>query len=371
MQLDPIFLLAGCEARRAALSERAREALARADFDGLARELAARRLLPLIGTRAVEAAPDLAPRSFREAVAEAVAGARARALAVEAGTRTVTAALGDAGIAALPLKGPLLAEEAHGDVGLRETADVDVLVDPGRIEDAVRVLEAAGFERAPGEPAWHGLPDLHFGLAHPRLPSVDVHWRVHWYENDFSRDMLRRAAPGPDGLLRAQPDDLAAALLLFYARDGFHGVRLAADIAAWWDRNGAGVGHGFLESHARRHPRLAPALTAAAAAAERVTGTPAVAWLGEAAATGRRVGVATRLADWTQSGDRDQLAANVSLVDGLLGPRGSLGAFARRQLFAQPGGRPAGHAAKMCARYALALWRVRGGREWAPAPGAG
>jgi hypothetical protein len=282
----------------------------------------------------------------------------------------VAGALADAGIAALPLKGPLLAAEAHGDAGLRDTADVDVLVDRDRLDRAVRVLNAAGFARAPGEPAWYGLPDLHHGLAHPRLPNVDVHWRVHWYESAFSRDMLRRAAPGADGLLRAQPEDLAAALLLFYARDGFHGVRLAADIAAWWDRRGAGLGDRFLERHARAYPRLAPALTAAAGAAERVTGVRARAWLGDAAVAGRRVALATRLADWTQRGDRDQLAANVSLVGGLLGPRGSLGEFARRELYSRAPPRPTAHVVKMCARYAVALWRVRGGREWAPAPSA-
>jgi hypothetical protein len=55
-------------------------------------------------------------------------------------------------------------------------------------------------------------------------------------------------------------------------------------------------------------------------------------------------------------------------VGGLLGPRGSLGEFARRELFQPPSRHPAPHVAKMCARYAVALWRVRGGREWAPAP---
>jgi hypothetical protein len=85
-------------------------------------------------------------------------------------------------------------------------------------------------------------------------------------------------------------------------------------------------------------------------------------------APGRRIALATRLADWTQHGDRDQLAANVSLVGGLLGPSGSLGEFARRELYARAPRRPAAHVTKMCARYAVALWRVRGGREWAPAP---
>jgi hypothetical protein len=122
----------------------------------------------------------------------------------------------------------------------------------------------------------------------------------------------------------------------------------------------------FLEGHARRYPALAPALTAAAVAIERATGTPARQWLGEAAAGGQGVALSIRLSDWTQAGDRDQLAANISLVGGLLGPPGSVHTFARRELASETG-TSLPHAAKMTARYARALWRVRGGRFWVEA----
>jgi hypothetical protein len=368
--LELVYLLAGTDARRRRLAARAREVLAGADFDLLARELAARRLLPLIGTRALEAAGDLAPEAFRAAVAQARAAARANALAVERATAHVVGSLAGEGIAALPLKGPLLAAEAHGDVGLRETADADVLVEPGALDRAVRVLVAGGFHEPEEVRGGDGLPELHFSLKHPSMPRVELHWRVHWYERSFSRDMLSRATPGPDGTLRAAPADLAASLLLFYARDGFHGVRLAADLAAWWDRHRDELPSAFLEDHPRRYPELGAVLTAAALAAERLTGTPATAWLGGELRPGRRVAVATRLADWTQHGDRDQLRANITLVDGLLGPRGTGRAFVRRELL-PPGVGPvrrAVHAAKVCARFCLALWRVRGARSWASQP---
>ena len=82
---------------------------------------------------------------------------------------------------------------------------------------------------------------------------------------------------------------------------------------------------------------------------------------------GRRVELAERLADWTQEGDRDQALANISLVDGLLGPSGSGRAFMRRELVPRSGS-PASHAAKVITRYVIALWRVRGGRSWSTAP---
>ena len=363
----PIFLLAGCAARRAELRDRARSALAHADHDRLARELAGRRLLPLVGTRALEAGGDLCPPSFHGHVRRAVTAARARGIAVEAELRRTAALLAEHGIRALALKGPLLAAEAHGDYGLRETDDVDVLVPHSRLHEAADLLAAGGYTRAAEPIRSNGLPDLHLALRHRDRPAIELHWRVHWYEEAFSADMLARAEPGPDGLLRARPDDLAAALLLFYARDGLYGVRLAADIAAWWDRHGHALPPGFLEGHARSYPALTPALTAAAQATERLTGVPASDWLGSAAARGRRIELATRLADWTQTGDRDQLAANISLADGLLGPRGSAGAFARRQLKPRAGALLP-HAAKTLARYAIALWSVRSGRWWAPLP---
>jgi hypothetical protein len=365
-----VLLLAGGAARRSQLHARTRALLARADLDRLARDLADRRLLPLIGSRVLEAGDDLLPDSFRHAVRSAVAAARAQNLAVEWATRQIAGWLAADGIRALALKGPLLAEEAHGDLGLRHTADVDLLVAPADLDAAARTLVAHGFSEPTDVRRANGLPDLHLVLDHSGLPEVELHWRVHWDEQAFSADMLARAAPGPDGLLRAAPADLAASLLLFYARDGFHGLRVAADLAAWWDRHGHELPATFLEGHAERYPEIAPALSAAARVAERFVGVPATAWLGRRAVDGRRVALATRLADWAQHGEKDQLWANISLVGGLLGPRRSAPDFVRRELLSYGEGPAARatHLARRCARYALALWSVRGDRAWAPLP---
>ena len=281
--------------------------------------------------------------------------------------------LGEAGIAALPLKGPLLAEEVFGDFGLRETSDVDLLVAGEHLDAAVLILQEMGFEPPPEPARGDGLPDLHYRLAHDSLPTVELHWRVAWYETAFGRDMLGRSAPGANGLLRPDPRDLAASLLLFYARDGFHGVRYAADVAAWSDRRSPALEGAFLEGHLDRYPALGAALTAAARAAEVVAGAPAPAWLGARAASGRRVALATRFADWAQQGDPDQLSANISLVGGLLGPPGSVWSFARRELlpYELRAGSKLAHAVKRCGRYGLALWRVRGDRTWTGVPAAG
>ena len=354
----PVLLLAGCAERRSQLAELAREALSRADFPRLTAELYARGLLPLIGSRALELAPDICPPSFDAAVKSARAAARARGLALEAEITRLVARLGEAGISALPLKGPLLAADVHGDVGLRETRDVDLLVPRARLYHAGRLLRADGYGPPLDPLRRNGLPDLHLRLSHDSRPRVELHWRVHWYEDRFSEEMLAGARPSSDGLLRAQPSDLAASLLLFYARDGFHGLRLAIDLATWWDRHGDVLSGGFLEGHARRHPDLVPALTAAVVTTQRLTGAPALDWLGSAAIRDRRITLAARLCDWAQVDDRDQRAANVSLVDALLAPPGSLPEFARRELIPRSGA-ALPHMAKMLGRYAVALWRSR------------
>lgn len=300
-------------------------------------------------------------------MAAAQTAARARGLALETETRRVVSRFAERRIRALPLKGPLLAQAAHGDIGLRESGDVDLLIPHWRLDDAVRVLEADGFGRPADPLRRNGLPDLHLAVHHRNRPSVELHWRVHWYEERFSEEMLARARPAHDGLLAADRDDLAVAMLLFYARDGFHGVRFAADIAAWWDRSSQALPPRFLEPVPARYPEIAPALTAAATVVEQLTGVPARAWLGGAICTGHRVALAARLGGWSQAGDRDQLAANVSLADGLLAPMGAIPAFARREL-APRAGATTPHALKMLARYGAALWRLRRGRRWEPLP---
>ena len=363
--LEVISLLVGTAARRDQTRDRALRLLLDADAERLADELARRRLLPLLGTRALETLGSAAPAELRGRVHAAVTVARARGLAIEAETCRLVALLGDGGILAVPLKGPLLADAAHGDLGLRETDDVDLLVPAGDLSRAVRLLVAEGYDEPDDPIRLNGLPDLHFALGRGRGPSAELHWRVHWYEEAFSRDMLARAAPGADGLPRLHPHDLAASLLLFYARDGFHGVRLAADVAALWERNPEALPPGCLGRYATAYPELAPALGAACRVTERLTGAPATGWLGGGTSPSRRSAAAARLASWTQAGDRDQLAANISLVDGLLSPRGRIPEFIRRELVPREGP-PVAHAGKMLARYAAALWAVRGDREWAP-----
>jgi hypothetical protein len=358
-----LLLCASCARTRAAAAARAAALAEAVDWDELLRLLARHRMVPLAGARLRELLPDGPPDDVAAAAARVLEGARGRALHNELATLRVATALERAGIATLPLKGALMAHRLYGDAALRESADVDLLVAAANLGRAAGELRELGYAAPP-----HAVRSpLHLRLVHPGdLPDVELHWRVHWYEERFSAEMLDGSRPdGPTR--RARRDHELAALLLFWARDGFAGLRLAADVAQWWDHYGDELPGGALAALADRHPALRRALVAAARNAERLVGVPAAGQLGAAAPAWRgRPPAGVRVGDWRLAGDDDQVRANAALSDVLLAAPGARLQAARRRLV-RDGAGPL-HAARVTARWAIALWAVRGGREWAPPP---
>ena len=265
--------------------------------------------------------------------------------------------LADAGVRSTALKGPLLGEAIYGDPGRRPSSDIDLLVSPEQLQTAVEVVRGLGY----GAPTDHvydcGLPLLHFVLVHERgeLPPVELHWRVHWYERSFARERLLPPAVDPLGDWRPAPADELAALLLFYARDGFVGLRLASDLSAWWDVYGAELPPGALDELLRAYPAFARVIPVAVEVAERMVGLPATQLVGDMPKLGLRERMAVRLANPNPRSSSSQLYADMGLIDGLLMPRGDFGAFVRRQVLPPPDvlDQQAQHAARRRARSSL------------------
>ncbi len=360
-ELELTLLLAQTGAAREANADRIAHLVGRADFTRLAQHLAQRRLLPLLGTRLQSLiGPAQLPDEFVTQVELSRARARAAGMAMQAHTQSALAALAAEGLRALELKGAGLAERAHGDVGLRSSGDIDVLVDRSDLFAAVDVLKTMGYGE-PGDPIDRdGLPHLHFGVRHATRPVVEVHWRVHWYEDAFSGDLLGRATPRPDGSLVPEPVDDAASLLLFFARDGFVGLRLLSDLTGWWDRHSDTGRAGLLDDHVAAYPELARTWRAAALVAEQLGGLPAGGLVSHLDKPDRRMALVVRLPAWSQRDDRDQLAANEALIDGLLTPFSEIRVFVRRRLLPP---NPLVHIVKVSLRWAYALWRIRR-RPW-------
>jgi hypothetical protein len=333
-----ILLSAGTAARRDATSARAERLTGDVDWRVLAATLRIRKLLTVLGPRILELSAGAAGGEFAAEVEQARDAARRQGGFLQLVAARLTAMLAEAGIACLPLKGPMLAEAIYGDPGRRVASDIDLLVAPERLRDAVQVVRALGY----GEPSDHvqpsGLPLLHFALAHEqdRLPPVELHWRVHWYEERFARERL--LPPGIDvrGEWRPAPADELAELLLFYARDGFVDLRMVADIGAWWDARGTELPPGALGEMLDSYPPLARVVRAAAQVAEQMVGLPAELALGYRPRLGLRGRVATRLANPHPRSSQSQLYADMGLVDGLLSPPGGLREFVSRQVLVPP-----------------------------------
>jgi hypothetical protein len=333
-----ILLSAGTAARRRAMGERAEQLTAEVDWPRLAATLGLRRLLPTLGPRIVELAKGRASDDFAAAVDQAIASGRRHGGFLQLVSLRAIAMLADAGVPSVALKGPLLGEAIHGDPGRRPSSDIDLLVSPGQLHTAVEVMRGLGY----GAPTDHvydgGLPLLHFMLVHERgeLPPVELHWRVHWYERSFASERLLPPAVDPAGGWRPAPADQLAALLLFYARDGFVGLRLASDLGAWWDVYGAELAPGGLDELLRAYPAFARVIPAALAVAEGIVGLPAARVIASMPRLGLRERVAVRLANPNPRSSPSQMYADMGFIDGLLTPPGGYGAFVRRQVLPPP-----------------------------------
>lgn len=371
--------LAGTAARRRSGRERIAELAGRVDFDALARILDLQLLLPLAAKRLEQSASGMVPAAFAELAELQTRRWRRLSQAQAAVTLSLLETLERAGIAAVPLKGPLLALELYGDSGLRFSSDVDLLVDVSQLDAGVEALRDAGYGASADLPWQDGRPLLHHALTPARigLPPLDLHWRIHWYESGLSRELLARSLPDTRGGRRLQPADELLSLLLFFGRDSFAGLRRAADVAASWDRRRPHLPEGYLTQVLASRPELRDAVVAAALLADRLVGVPLERALGPGVRPGRRARLATRLANWELSGTDAERTANMVSIDWLLSPSGEWRSFAKRHMF-QPaeaigdwrmlhGG---ARSAKFAYRHARVRWRVRGGRGWCALPPA-
>jgi putative nucleotidyltransferase-like protein len=382
-----ILLSAGTASRRQAMRREMTQLATQVDWQKLTTTLRSRRLLPPLGPRILELAREHVGADFSTAVEQSIEAGRQQSTFLQLVSQRVMAALADAEIRSTTLKGPQLSEAIYGDPGRRLSNDVDLLVAPDQLHAAVEVVRALGY-RPPTDYVYSdGLPQLHFALVHEqrKLPPIELHWRIHWYERDFAQERLLSPTVDSQSSWRPAPPDELAALLQFYARDGFAGLRMATDLAAWWDMFGADLKTGALDELVDAYPSLGRIIPAAARAGQRMVGLPAERVFSRLSRPGLRDRAAIRLADPHPDVSKAQLYAEMGLIDGLLTPRGGFRAFIRRQLILPrevmdehdqhvPGRTRSsfGYGARVLircgvlARYGLALIRMTRTRETSP-----
>ena len=324
-----VLLLCGTEERQRAREDEAEALVEHVHGARLLALLERLNLLTLVGQRLLALRGEISPPVASQ-IESSTRVARERGTLFELITLAVLAALEDAGIRALPLKGSTLARELYDDTALRSSVDVDVLVAPEDLRHAIEVVHGMGWQWDARVSRDAGLPALHECLVHPTLPRVELHWRVHWYESRFAAEALARAERDRAGTpLRMQPADELASLILFYERDGFSGLRTPADIAGWWStRRGAPGGAPQLDSVAVSYPALSGPLY--------VGGSVVSSLVGVSALPPRKLPLQWRLAAAIANpfldGSHSRIRADASLVDVALAPPGGRRASFRREL---------------------------------------
>jgi hypothetical protein len=138
--------------------------------DEMVRLLGASRLAPLAAAQGVSdpAITRMAARGFR------------RGAITERASSRVVQILAAAGVPCVTLKGPALASAYWGDIALRPSVDVDVLVAPADVERADAALVGAGLTRSRMFPDWFQREwqyHLTYRLTDPAV-TIELHWSV-------------------------------------------------------------------------------------------------------------------------------------------------------------------------------------------------
>ncbi len=148
-----------------------REAMASTiDWNAMLRAAHAERVAPLLAhalTRSGRDGSSAIPPGVHDALRHAYLAGAGRAAILGDAAAQLLSTFAHAGIPVIALKGLELAETVSPNPALRPMEDLDLLVRPGDIAAAARVLTEAGYREA-----WHGYPDLQ---RVDGLVDVDLH----------------------------------------------------------------------------------------------------------------------------------------------------------------------------------------------------
>jgi Uncharacterised nucleotidyltransferase len=126
-------------------------------------------------------APDVLPPAFLQEIQDLYRAHAQRNLKITRELLRLLALLENHGLAALPFKGPVLAQVAYGDVTLRQFVDLDLLVRRADMPRIKKLLLSLGYRLDHAYTAKQEEVHLHhaneFSFSHPDKTRLDVHWR--------------------------------------------------------------------------------------------------------------------------------------------------------------------------------------------------
>ena len=206
------------------------------DWNKLRQLAAYHRVQPLLYERLMEYAAGTVPADVLVDLSVEFRRSTARSLYLTGELIAITKAFAAANIAALPHKGPLLAQAAYGDLALREFTDLDLLIYPADLPVAIKLLAECGF-LPPIDLGWVSPPALlrwtgEMSYASPRGVSVDLHWRLtpSHYPVQLDPEILWRSRTSVTLAGSELPSVTPEALLLLLA---VHGAKHCWEAIGW------------------------------------------------------------------------------------------------------------------------------------------
>jgi hypothetical protein len=212
------------------------------DWDYLLDEAARNSLRPLLSRHLFACAADSVPPQQRKRLGDSVRTNTGRCLILTAELIQVMNRFREAGVSAVPYKGPVVAVQAHEDITLREFEDLDIIVpqrDMPRVNEVVTGLgyrpkspwifsSGGGSAFVPGEyqysdPSRRMVLEIHTErtLRHfPVPPNLD----------DLSRRLVPVSLSGHD-IRTFAPEDALVMLCIHGSKDFWERISWIADIA--------------------------------------------------------------------------------------------------------------------------------------------
>ena len=157
-------------------------------------------LTPLVCTNLDRNAGDIVPRESLDLLRSRLRANASRNLFLTQELLSLIREFGADGIDVIPLKGPLLAMTAYGNVGLREFLDLDVLVPKRDLDRAGKLLMRRGYRQPAGQGGENRSIHVESQLgcdfvSRDRKASVELHWSFlqKWLGFEVDLDALWKA----------------------------------------------------------------------------------------------------------------------------------------------------------------------------------
>jgi len=238
-------LLVSCARTRMVpeIAERIREiAAGPLDWDFVLSEATENSVAPLLEMNLRAAVPDAMPAAAMERLKITCRANTVRCLFLAAELHKILELFRTAGIVAIPYKGPVLAEQAYGNLTLRDFDDLDIILPQRDLMEAHEVMLGLGYQArfpwilskdsktalVPGEYNYRdekrrAVVELHTELTlrhFPVAPDIDR----------FAQRMVKVTVAGQEVPTLA-PEDLLSALCVHGSKDFWERISWIADVA--------------------------------------------------------------------------------------------------------------------------------------------